>query len=77
VRGHERILNFSTLLVAQLQWRLLLREFVRLYRRIAVLRRCRGRKEQKDHAAPKQIFHGRFLGTSEQRPHAQSVPRFT
>jgi hypothetical protein len=67
VRGHQRVLNFATLLVAELQWRLLLRgsgEFVRLNRRIGVLRRCRHRQQSQGRAATEQGFHGRSPGSA-------------
>ena len=79
VRGHQRVLNCTTLLVAELQWRLLLHdsgEIVRLYGRLVVLRRCRDR-QQNQGAATEQGFHGRSpgsAGTTASSPQAFPYP---
>src|SRR5262245_10378309 len=68
VRGHQRVLNFVTLLVTELQWRFLLRgsgELVRLNRRVVVLCRSRDRQQNQGRAATEQGFHGCSPGSAE------------
>src|SRR4029077_17921206 len=70
VRGHQRFLNFATLLVAELQWRLGLcasGEFVRLNRRRIVLCCCEGGERDEDRAQTEHLFHVRppfYAGTT-------------